>query len=81
MHTGKVKKDMPEDKKEMTIEESFARLDGMVKALDSDDITLEESFKIYEEGMKLIKDVSSRIDLVEKKIRLLESQGESEDFE
>ena len=72
---------MAEEKKEMTIEESFARLEGMVKALDSDEITLEESFQLYEEGMKLIKDVSGRIDLVEKKIRILESQGGTEDFE
>ena len=72
---------MAEENKEMTIEESFARLEGMVKVLDSDEITLEESFKLYEEGMKLIKDVSGRIDLVEKKIRILESQGGTEDFE
>ena len=72
---------MAEENKEMTIEESFARLEGMVKALDSDEITLEESFKLYEEGMKLIKDVSGRIDLVEKKIRILESQGGTEDFD
>ena len=68
---------MAEENKEMTIEESFARLEG----IDSDEITLEESFKLYEEGMKLIKDVSGRIDLVEKKIRILESQGGTEDFE
>ena len=72
---------MAEENKEMTIEERFARLEGLVKALDSDEITLEESFKLYEEGMKLIKDVSGRIDLVEKKIRILESQGGTEDFE
>ena len=72
---------MAEENKEMTIEESFARLEGMVKALDSDEITLEESFKLYEEGLKLIKDVNGRIDLVEKKIRILESQGGTEDFE
>ena len=72
---------MAEENKEMRIEESFARLEGMVKALDSDEITLEESFKLYEEGMKLIKDVNGRIDLVEKKIRILESQGGTEDFE
>lgn len=71
---------MAEEKKELTIEESFARLEGMVKALDSDGISLEDSFRIYEEGMKLIKDVSGRIDLVEKKIRILESQGEAEEF-
>ena len=69
-----------DEKVDLTIEESFAKLEEMVKALDSDEVTLEESFSIYEEGMKLIKDVSGRIDLVEKKIKILESQGEPEDF-
>ena len=68
-------------KKEMTIEESFARLDEMVKALESDGISLEESFKLYEEGMKLLRDVNGRIDEVEKKIRKVEEDGTAEDFE
>ena len=68
-------------KKEMTIEESFARLDEMVKALESDGISLEESFKLYEEGMKLLRDVNGRIDEVEKKIRKVEEDGTTEDFE
>ena len=45
-----------DEKKEMTIEESFAALDDMVKKLESDKISLEESFRLYEEGMKLVKD-------------------------
>ncbi len=68
-------------KKEMTIEESFARLDEMVRALESDEVSLEESFKLYEEGMKLLKDVNGRIDEVEKKIRRIEEDGSTEEFE
>ena len=68
-------------KKEMTIEESFARLDEMVRALEGDEVSLEESFKLYEEGMKLLKDVNGRIDEVEKKIRRIEEDGSTEEFE
>ena len=68
-------------KKKMTIEESFAKLDEMVRALESDEISLEASFALYEEGMKLLRDVNGRIDEVEKKIRKVEEDGTTEDFE
>ncbi len=70
-----------DEKKEMTIEESFEALDEMVKKLESDTVSLEESFRIYEEGMKLVKDVSGRIDQVEKKMQLIADNGETGDFE
>ena len=65
----------------MTIEESFAKLDEMVRALESDEISLEDSFTLYEEGMKLLRDVNGRIDELEKKIRKVEEDGTTEDFE
>ena len=65
----------------MTIEESFAKLDEMVRALESAEISLEDSFALYEEGMKLLRDVNGRIDEVEKKIRKVEEDGTTEDFE
>ena len=68
-------------KKKMTIEESFAKLDEMVRALESDEISLEDSFTLYEEGMKLLRDVDGRIDEAEKKIRKVEEDGTTEDFE
>ena len=68
-------------KKKMTIEESFAKLDEMVRALESDEISLEDSFTLYEEGMKLLRDVNGRIDEVEKKIRKVEEDGTTEDYE
>ena len=68
-------------KKKMTIEESFEKLDEMVRMLESDEVSLEESFKLYEEGMKLLRDVNGRIDEVEKKIRLVEEDGSTEEFE
>ena len=36
---------------------------------------------MYEEGMKLLRDVNGRIDEVEKKIRKVEEDGTTEDFE
>ena len=54
--------------KKITIEESFASLDAIIEELQNGDLTLEESFQKYEEGMKLIKNCNTAIDKVEKKL-------------
>ena len=42
-------------KKEKTLEEAFAQLDEMLEKLSDKDVSLEESFKVYTEGTKLLK--------------------------
>ena len=54
--------DNTEHTAELTVEESFQKLDRMAEMLESDGIGLEESFKLYEEGMKLLKDLHERIE-------------------
>jgi len=65
---------------EMTIEETFTVLDDMVGQLESDDISLEDSFKIYEKGMKLLKELNGRIDRVEKQMQQIDDEGRTEEF-
>ena len=71
---------MAEEKQEMTLEEAFEKLDGMLAALESRDITLEESFQNYQRGMELLKKCNEKIDLVEKKMQLINEEGELSDF-
>jgi len=59
-------------KKEVSIESSMKKLDEILKKLEDEDTPLEESFKLYEEGMKLSGEISGRIDAVEKKMIILE---------
>ena len=40
---------------EITIEESLKELDGIVEKLESRDISLEESFAMYQKGMEHLK--------------------------
>ncbi|MCH4040217.1 MAG: exodeoxyribonuclease VII small subunit [Eubacteriales bacterium] len=70
-----------EGTEQLTVEESFARLDEMVKRLESEDVPLEESFRLYQEGMKLLKDVSGRIMTYEKKMQVLSGDGTLEDLD
>lgn len=41
--------------KEQTLEQTFERLEDLIGKLEQEDISLEESFKLYKEGMKLVK--------------------------
>jgi exodeoxyribonuclease VII small subunit len=65
--------------KKKTLEESFDALDMILQELQNGDLTLEESFKKYEEGMKLIKTCHESIDKVEKKLIVIDSSKESEE--
>lgn len=62
--------------KKVTLEESFEALDSIIEDLQSGELTLEESFKKYEEGMKLIKSCNDSIDKVEKKLLVINGDAQ-----
>ena len=64
---------------QLTIEEIFRKLDDIVRKMDDGEVSLEESFTLYETGMKLVKEAGERIDLVEKKSRVLHDDGQEEE--
>ncbi|MEZ3443763.1 MAG: exodeoxyribonuclease VII small subunit [Lachnospiraceae bacterium] len=66
--------------KEQTLDQSFEKLEEMIGKLEQEDISLEESFKLYKEGMKLIKSCNDKIDKVEKEVLKLNENGELDEF-
>ncbi len=64
----------------MSLEEKFAKLVETVKKLEAEDISLEESFRIYKEGMELLKQCNADIDKVEKQVLQLNAEGELTEF-
>ena len=62
--------------KKVSLEESFEQLETIIEQMKTGDMTLEDSFKKYEEGMKLIKNCSNSIDRVEKKLIVLDNGEE-----
>lgn len=57
---------------EKTMEESFEELKALLDKMESEDLTLEENFKLYEEGLKLVKTCNEKLDKIEKQIIVLE---------
>ncbi len=55
----------------MSFEEAMQRLDAIVKQLETGQVSLDESLKVFEEGIELYRFCSSRLQEVEKKIERL----------
>ncbi len=59
-------------------ESAMKRLEQIVQMLENGNLPLEESLKVFEEGMKLVKFCSSKLEEAERKVSILvqESNGE-----
>ena len=68
------------EQKEQTLEEIFGEMEGLLEALESREISLEDSFEKYKEGLALLKAAGEKIDTVEKAMLVLNDQGEADEF-
>lgn len=66
--------------KNMKLEENFEKLNQILEELEKPDIALEESFALYQEGMKLLKLCNDSIDKVEKELIILSENGETNEL-
>jgi exodeoxyribonuclease VII small subunit len=75
----KVDKEIKDDK-EMKLEEAFNKLNIVIDELEKPDISLESSFELYQEGIKLLKACNASIDKVEKQLIILNENGDSNEI-
>lgn len=62
------------------LEEMFQDLEKVIMAMEDSDVTLEKSFDLYNRGMELLKKCNRTIDEVEKKVLVLDEDGETHEF-
>ena len=74
---------MAEEKKfaDLSIEDIFTELEKTAALLESGEVPLEESFSLYEKGMEMLREVTGRIDLVEKKMLKVAKDGSLEEMD
>ena len=58
------------------MEDNFLKIDEVIEKLEAEDISLEDAFAAYSEGMQLLKTCNEQIDRVEKKVLKLSEDGE-----
>lgn len=69
-----------QENQELILEDAFDKLEETVAALEREELSLEESFQIYKNGMELLKKCNEAIDQVEKKVLVLNGNGETDEF-
>ena len=52
----------------------------IIGQLEDEEITLDQSFKVYKEGMELLKYCNDTLDTVEKKVLKINESGELDEF-
>lgn len=65
---------------EKNLEAIFDDLEIAIKKMEEEEISLEESFRLYHQGMDMLKACNDKIDKVEKKMLLLDEEGEEHEF-
>ena len=71
------------DDDKLSFETALEKLESYVRTLEQGELTLDQSLSIFEDGMKLAKFCSKKLDEAEQKIEILvENDGElvKEDF-
>ena len=54
--------------------------DELAEKMEDRETSLEDSFALYKKGMELLKYCSEKLDTVEKKMQLINEEGELSDF-
>lgn len=68
---------MATKKKAVDFEQSLAALEALVIRMEKGDLSLEESLKAFEDGIRLTRECQSRLAAAEQQVHLLmEEQGE-----
>lgn len=57
-----------------TFEQAVERLEEIVKSLESGKAGLDETLRLYEEGIALVRECNEKLDGAEQKIRTLTAQ-------
>ena len=60
------------EKKKMSFEKALARLEEIVRAMESGDAMLDKSLALFEEGVGLVKYCQAALDEAEQKVMLLQ---------
>lgn len=61
-----------EEKK--TIEQNFEEIENIIKEMQEEDVTLDKSFELYNNGINLVRDCSAQIDKIEKQIQIINEE-------
>ena len=68
-------------KQTVSLEETFEQIETIIEQLESPEVTLDDSFRLYQAGVEKLKMCNLLLDMVEKKMQVMQADGSLADFE
>ena len=68
-------------KQNVSLEETFEQIETIIKQLESPEVTLDDSSRLYQAGVEKLKTCNLLLDTVEKKMQVMQTDGSLADFE
>ena len=63
------------------LEDDFKKLEDIIERMEHEDLSLEDSFKTYEEVMRIVLSCNEQIDKVEKQLIILNEKNQENSYE
>lgn len=68
------------ENKEAALEEKLVQIEEIIRKMEEADVTLDMSFQLYQTGIEQLKECNEMLDAVEKKMQILNQNGELREF-
>ena len=68
------------NEKNVSLEERFEHIEEIINKMEMGDITLDESFDLYKNGLEEIKAANAMLETIEKAMLVLNEDGSLEEF-
>ena len=66
---------MADSNKEVSLENRMQQMEDIIRRMESMELSLDESFRLYKDGMEQLKVCAEMIDTVEKQLQVIEEGG------
>lgn len=70
---------MNKELEQLTMEQAYAQLDSLLGEMENGEHSLEDTFRMYAKGIELVQACHEKIDAIEKKLQILEENGDTVD--
>ena len=68
------------EEKKRSLEETFAGIETIIEQMERPEVSLDESFQLYQRGVGELKACNEMLDEVEKKMQVLAADGSLEEM-
>lgn len=68
------------NEKELSLEERFEHIENIIQKMEAGDVSLNESFELYKDGLEEIKAANTMLDGIEKAMLVMNEEGNLEEF-